>query len=243
MCDTICRCKPHPWHGISIGLSQPDTVNCFVECTQNEGLKYEIDKETGYLKVDRPHKYSSMMPCAYGFIPQTYCAERTANVCMQRTTLTDVAGDGDPLDCCVLSTRLITHGNVIVSARPIGGLRMIDNGEVDDKIIAVIEGDDLSMSAWTDISDVPQEMLDALRHYFLTYKQGPDDVKQHVRIVETYGRDAAHEVISATRQDYIAHYEDCVAKELLQRRQSLDDQNKDTASSAPTNKRARVEAD
>lgn len=209
---------PHPWHGISVGDSAyPGIVNCFIECTPNDGLKYEIDKETGYLKVDRPHKYSSMLPYAYGFLPQTYCAERTANVCMQRTrqqhlawtTENDefVAGDGDPLDVIVLSTRSITHGNVIVRARPIGGLRMIDRGEADDKIIAVIDGQDAIMSNWKDIDHVPIPTIDALRHYFLTYKHGPDDEKPMVRIVETYGRDMAYEVIRASHEDYLAHFD------------------------------------
>merc|ERR1712083_311087 len=77
--------KPHPWHGLTCGVQSPEIVTAYIECVPGEGIKYEEDKNTGYLKVDRPHKFSSLCPTIYGFLPQTYCGEQVAERCMQKT--------------------------------------------------------------------------------------------------------------------------------------------------------------
>jgi len=193
--------KPHPWHGLGLGPKAPETVTAYVECVPGEPIKYEVDKGSGYIMVDRPHKFSSLCPTIYGFLPQTYCGDRVAERCMQRTGLKNVKGDGDPIDVCVLSTRVISRGDLICRVRPIGGLRMIDDGEADDKIIAIIEGDPI-MSSWKDISDIPPAQLDVIRHYFLTYKQGPDSKNKKVAIPEVYDRKEAYEMIERSSDDY-----------------------------------------
>src|SRR6185503_5811006 len=109
-------------------------------------------------------RFSSMCPSLYGFIPQTYCGEQIGQLCMKQTAKTGIIGDGDPLDICILTERTIANGNIFVTAKPIGGLLMIDHNEADDKIIAVLEGD-LVFGEMTDITDVPQGLIDRLRHY------------------------------------------------------------------------------
>jgi inorganic pyrophosphatase len=106
------------------------------------------------------------------FIPQTYCGDETAKLCREATGQNVPKGDGDPLDICVLSSRSINRGDVLLNAIPIGGFRMIDGGEADDKIISVIKGDG-TMGAWKDITDMPGPTLDLLKHFFLTYKLSP----------------------------------------------------------------------
>lgn len=150
--------KPHPWYGISPGERVP--------------LKYEIDKVSGYLKVDRPQKSSNICPALYGFIPQTFCGESVAAFSSEKTGLS-LAGDSDPLDICVLTDRPIPHGNIIVDCIPIGGFRTIDHREADDKIIDVLKHDS-AYGSFTDIEGVPVSMLERLRHYFLPYKFVPD---------------------------------------------------------------------
>jgi len=78
------RYKSHPWHGVDIGPDAPETITCFVEMVPTDTVKYEIDKETGYLKIDRPQKFSNVIPALYGFIPQTFCADKVANYCMEK---------------------------------------------------------------------------------------------------------------------------------------------------------------
>jgi inorganic pyrophosphatase len=195
--------KPHPWHGLTLGSKAPETVIAYIECVPGENIKYEVDKATGYIVVDRPHKFSSLCPTIYGFLPQTYCGESVAARCMERTGLSNIKGDSDPIDICILSTRNINRGDVILRVRPIGGLRMIDGGEADDKIIAVIEGDPV-MSAWQNICDVPKAQLDLIRHYFLTYKQGPDTSVRTVSVPEVYDRQEAYEMIRRSSNDYKA---------------------------------------
>lgn len=194
--------KPHPWHGVNPGKECPEVVTAYIECVPGEGIKYEVDKATGYLKVDRPHKFSSLCPTIYGFIPQTYCGTKVAGRCMEKNpSFTDICGDGDPIDICVLSTRAINHGDLLLGCRPIGGLRMLDGGEADDKIIAVINGDAV-MGDWKDITDISKDMLNILRHYFLTYKQAPDESSAKVCIPEVYGREEAYEMIRLSQEDY-----------------------------------------
>ena len=108
-----------------------------------------------------------------------------------------IVGDDDPLDICVLTERSIAHGNILVEAIPIGGFRMIDGDEADDKIIAVLAGD-LVYGKLTSVAQCPQPLIDRLRHYFLTYKQAPDETESACRIVEVYGADEARAVIQAS---------------------------------------------
>jgi len=199
--------KSHPWHGIPVGEEAPVVVSTYIEVTPSDTVKYEIDKETGHLMVDRPQKYSNVCPTLYGFIPQTYCAEQVAALCSERLGRDDIVGDGDPLDICVLTENNITHGDVLLKARPIGGLRMIDGNEADDKILAVLPGD-AAYGSMQDIVDCPAPMLDRLRHYFLTYKQAPDDTDHVCEIPEVYGYEHAYEVIARSQADYDARFRD-----------------------------------
>src|SRR6478736_934526 len=96
--------KAHPWHGIPIGDKAPEIVTTFIEIVPSDTIKYEIDKESGYLKIDRPQKYSNIIPSLYGFIPQTYCGEEVAKLARERGSEKVTEGDGDPLDICVLSS-------------------------------------------------------------------------------------------------------------------------------------------
>ncbi|MBP6387098.1 MAG: inorganic pyrophosphatase [Pseudarcicella sp.] len=194
--------KLHPWHGISIGENSPEIVNAFIEIVPTDTIKYEIDKESGYLKIDRPQKFSNIVPALYGFVPQTYCGEGVAELARKESGKTIDCGDGDPLDILVLCDRAIPHGDILCEAIPIGGFRMIDKGEADDKIIAVLSGD-LLYGKWKDIKDCPQTIIDRLLHYFLTYKNLPGDEKVSVDIDEVYGAAIAHEVIKQSRADYL----------------------------------------
>ncbi len=200
------RYKAHPWHGISVGEDAPEVINTFIEIVPTDQVKYEIDKETGYMMVDRPQKFSNIVPALYGFVPQTYCDVEVAKNCAEKNNLPNIVGDQDPLDICVLTERQITSGNLIVPAIPIGGFRMIDGGEADDKIIAVLKGDEVYQQ-WKDISDVPASVINRLMHYFLTYKEIPDaSQKPKCEIVETYGKAEALEVIKKSQLDYNNKY-------------------------------------
>ena len=193
--------KAHPWHGISIGEKSPEIITSFIEMVPADHVKYEIDKASGYRKVDRPQKFSNIIPALYGFVPQTYCGDLVAKRANERTGRTDIVGDGDPLDICVLTERNITSGDIIVEAIPIGGFRMIDKNEADDKIIAVMAKDEI-YSKWKDILDCPEPLINRLRHYFLTYKNIPGESTAIVEITETYGREEACEVIRRSVKDY-----------------------------------------
>ena len=192
----------HPWHGISPGINVPDLITSFIEITPHDNVKYEIDKASGFIKVDRPQLYSNIIPALYGFIPQTYCGRHIADFCMNKTGRTGIEGDGDPLDVCVLTERNIVHGNILIHARPIGGFRMIDNNQADDKIVAIMN-DDKVYSQWNDMNDLPESIRERLLHYFLTYKQIPGrNEKIKVEITDIYGRDEAKEIIMASIADY-----------------------------------------
>ena len=167
------RYKSHPWHGLDVGPDAPDILTTFIEMTPTDTVKYELDKASGYIKIDRPQKYSNTVPALYGFIPQSYCGDLVAQFCSQQTGRSEIVGDGDPLDVCVLTEKNISHGDIIVQARPIGGFRMIDGDEADDKIICVLKGD-AAFDIYSDISELPLAFVDRLRHYFLTYKEMPD---------------------------------------------------------------------
>lgn len=195
--------KAHPWHGISPGEHAPEIVTAFIEIVPGDTVKYEVDKDSGYLKIDRPQLFSNVPPALYGFIPQTYCGALVAAYCEEQSGTQISAGDGDPLDICVLSERPVTHGDILLRAVPIGGLRMIDKGEADDKIIAVLVNDP-AYSGYHEISDLPAAMLNRLRHYFLTYKAIPGEQRQEVEIAAVYGKTEAHEVIRRSFVDYRA---------------------------------------
>ena len=197
----IQQFKAHPWHGISFGDNAPEIITCYIEMVPADQIKYEIDKASGYRKVDRPQKFSNIVPALYGFVPQTYCGESVAELANLRTGRTTIVGDKDPLDICVLTERNIPTGDIILEAIPIGGFRMIDKNEADDKIIAVMAKDEI-YSKWKDISDVPEPIINRLRHYFLTYKNIPGESNAIVEITETYGREVAHDVIRRSMSDY-----------------------------------------
>lgn len=197
--------QAHPWHGVSPGDDAPEVVKSYIEIVPTDAVKYELDKASGHLRIDRPQRFSSMPPTLYGFIPQTFCAESVAERCEVRTGVEGVRGDGDPLDVCILTEKSFAHGNFFVRARPIGGFRMIDGHEADDKIIAVLEND-VAYGHIRDIADCPQGLLERLQHYFLTYKQLPSEAPRHVEIAETYDAAEAAEVIRRSQGDYRAHY-------------------------------------
>ena len=193
--------RSHPWHGISIGEDAPQCVNTYVETVPTDTVKYEIDKESGFLKLDRPQKYSSICPTLYGFIPQTYCGDRIADFCREATGLKDIVGDDDPLDICILSEKTISHGDIMVKAIPIGGFRMLDHGQADDKIIAVMK-DDALYRKWNDIEDCPEGFINRLKHYFITYKELPNTKDPICEITHVYNRSEAFQVICRSQEDY-----------------------------------------
>jgi inorganic pyrophosphatase len=195
----VFQFRPHPWHGLDVGPEPPELLNAFIEITPFDLMKYEVDKVSGYLHVDRPQRFSAQHPALYGFVPRTYCAER-----VRKLAPGSKCGDGDPLDICVLSERAITRNEIIVHCNVIGGLQMIDRGEADDKIIAVLQNDD-TMGAARDLSDVPPVLIERLRHYFLTYKQVPGQ-RPVARIRKVYGRDHALRVVKAAMDDYDAAF-------------------------------------
>jgi len=164
-------------------------------------VKYELDKTSGILKVDRPQKYSNSCPTLYGFIPQTYCGERHGAYTAEKTGRLNIVGDGDPLDICVLTEKVIPRGDILLRAVPIGGLQLIDENEADDKIIAVLQSDEL-FGKYQAIEDCPPGFLDRLRHYFLTYKQPPGEVERPIEITRIYGKDEAYQVINICSEDY-----------------------------------------
>lgn len=192
--------KAHPWHGVPIGEGVPEEVTVFVEIVPRDTVKYEVDKETGYLKIDRPQQYSNVVPANYGFIPQTYCSDRIASLARAKTDIEIRDGDGDPLDILVLSEHHIPRGDIILKARPIGGFCLVDDNEADDKIIAVLKGDKV-FEQYTEISELPKGILERFEHYFLTYKSLPD-APNVCEIAYSYGKEESYEVIRNAMGDY-----------------------------------------
>jgi len=187
--------RPHPWHGLEVGPNPPELVTAYIEITPFDVVKYEVEKQTGYLKVDRPQRGSSSPPTLYGLIPRTYCGRRVAALSPE----TDQA-DSDPLDICVISERPIDRAEVMLSSRVVGGIRMIDTGEADDKIIAILDEDPV-FSEVQDLDDLPKPIVDRLVHYFLTYKVLPGE-ENKVSIPEVYDKAHAITVIEASMDDY-----------------------------------------
>jgi inorganic pyrophosphatase len=193
------RWRPHPWHGLETGPNPPHIVNAYIEITPFDLMKYEIDKTTGYLRVDRPQRSSSQPPALYGFIPRTYCDKHVAKLSSTAKT-----GDGDPLDICVISERPINRSEVILTARIVGGLDVNDGGEADDKIIAVLQNDNVWGNA-QDISDIPPIMVERLSHYFATYKMIPGE-ESKLKVERIYNREHALKVVEAAMADYFEEY-------------------------------------
>ena len=195
----VIQFRPHPWHGLEVGPDPPQILNAFIEITTFDLMKYEVDKASGYLRVDRPQRSSAQHPTLYGFVPRTYCAERVRKLAPGAKR-----GDGDPLDICVLSERAITRNEIIVPCRVIGGLQMIDGGEADDKIVGVLENDYV-WGAARDVGDIPSVLVERLQHYFLTYKLVPGRRAQ-ARVAGVYGRNHALKVVRAAMADYEATF-------------------------------------
>ncbi|MEX1001810.1 MAG: inorganic diphosphatase [Crocinitomicaceae bacterium] len=169
----------HPWHTVSIGEKAPDIVNGIIEIPKNTRAKYELDKASGLLKMDRVIYSSMYYPANYGFIPKTYC------------------GDKDPLDILVLSQISIVP-LCMVSAKVIGVMRMVDSGELDDKIIAVAEND-MSVNHISDISDLPEHFFKELRNFFEEYKKLENKT---VEIEDFQNARVAKEIIQQSIIDY-----------------------------------------
>ncbi|MER3447082.1 MAG: inorganic pyrophosphatase [Candidatus Dadabacteria bacterium] len=187
------RWRPHPWHGLEVGPNPPKIVHAYIEITPFDGIKYEVDKTTGYIRVDRPQRTSSQPPALYGFIPRTYCGKRVGKLSPNAH-----GGDGDPLDICVFSERPITRSEVILNARVVGGLQGIDGG------LAVLEKDNL-WGEIEDISEMPAILVERLRHYFSTYKLVPGTPSQMI-IEGVYNCEHALQVVEAAMEDYNENY-------------------------------------
>ncbi|KAJ3443378.1 soluble inorganic pyrophosphatase 2 [Anaeramoeba flamelloides] len=140
----------HPWHGVSHGDNIPEEFNAIIEIPKGSKLKYELDKKTGLLKVDRILYSSVVYPHSYGFIPQSFCE------------------DGDPIDVLVIMSETVVPMSLI-KCRPIGVMQMIDDGKRDDKIISVCV-DDPAVNTYNDISDLPTHTLREIRKFFNDYK-------------------------------------------------------------------------
>jgi len=187
--------RPHPWHGLEVGPDPPRLVHAYVEITPFDLVKYEVDKTTGYLRVDRPQRSSSQPPTLYGFVPRTYCGER-----VRALNPHTAKGDGDPLDICVISERPVNRAEIILNAKVVGGLQMNDHGEADDKVVAVLAQDNFWGHA-NDVTEIPEVLVERLRHYFLTYKMVPGR-EIDVSISEIYGAEHALKVVAAAIADY-----------------------------------------
>lgn len=189
--------RPHPWHGLPPGRHPPEIVNAYIEITPFDLVKYEIDKTTGCLRLDRLQRTSSLPPTLYGFIPRTYCGTRVAK-------LSDHAdsADEDPLDICVVTERPIGRAEMLIEARVIGVLRCIDDGRADDKIVAVIESDPL-WGELRELRELPAAVRERLHHYFSTYKLVPGK-KNRMLVEAEESPSVAHEVIRAAMADYDA---------------------------------------
>ncbi len=198
--DPFYRWRPHPWHGLEVGPDAPNVVQAYIEITPFDSVKFEIDKVTGYLRVDRPQRTSSLPPTLYGFIPRTYCGERVGALSPHAER-----GDGDPLDICVISERPIDRSEILVNARVIGGLQMVDNDEADDKIIAVLQNDHVWGEA-QDVEDLSDIHIERLHHYFMTYKQRMSEDEDRVEITSVYGAEHARNLIEASIEDYDVTY-------------------------------------
>ncbi len=171
--------KAHPWHDVSPGNDAPAIVNGIIEIPRNSRAKYELDKDSGMLILDRVLYSSINYPANYGFIPKTFC------------------DDGDPLDILVISQIEIVP-MCIVEAKVIGAMQMIDGGEMDDKIIAVA-ANDMSVNHINDISELPAHHLKELRSFFEDYKK----LENKTVVVEDFqNREEALRIVEQSFVDY-----------------------------------------
>lgn len=198
--------RAHPWHGLNIGDKAPQEVHSYIEIVPTDTVKFELDKDTGLLKADRPQKFSNYCPSLYGLIPQTFAGKRIGNYCSEKIgSEIQIRGDGDPLDICVLTEKPILRGDIMVTAVPIGGIRAVDKDEADDKIIAILK-DDLVYSGINDIDECPENLIERLCHYFLTYKESAEELStstdRRMKILAIYGREEAQHIINLAREDY-----------------------------------------
>jgi len=173
----------HPWHDLSPGGDAPTLVNCVIEIPRGSKVKYELDKDTGLCFVDRILYSSVVYPHNYGFIPKTLCE------------------DGDPLDVLVLMQEPVVP-MCFLRAKPIGVMQMLDQGEQDDKIIAV-HADDPEFRHFTDISQLPQHRLAEIRRFFEDYKKNEH---KEVRVDEFLGSDLAIQVVKDALNMYQDNY-------------------------------------
>lgn len=169
----------HPWHGANYGADAPQIVNALIEIPEGSRTKYEIDKETGLLKLDRIIYSSFHYPVNYGFIPQT------------------LGYDNDPLDILVLCSQSI-QSLCLMKATVIGNMQMIDSGEKDDKIIAVATNDP-SVNHITSIEELPKHFITELKNYFEQYKVLEN---KEVQIEEFQTKDLAYQIISEAIEFY-----------------------------------------
>jgi inorganic pyrophosphatase len=175
----------HPWHGVDPGEHAPRIVNAVIEIPQGSRAKYEIDKPSGLLKLDRVIYSSFYYPVNYGFIPQTY------------------GGDKDPLDILVI-TSLAVQPLTIMDAKVIGVMQMVDSGDADDKIIAVAANDP-SVNHYNNIEELQKHFFEELRHFFEEYKR----LENKTVIVEEFGdKSTALTIVS----DAIEFYKDTFLK-------------------------------
>ncbi len=172
----------NPWHGVDAGEHAPNIVNGIIEIPKNTRAKYELDKASGLLKMDRVLFSSMYYPANYGFIPKTYC------------------DDKDPLDILVLS-QITLVPLCIVSAKVIGVMQMIDGGEMDDKIIAVAEHD-MSVNHINDINELPEHFFRELRNFFEDYKKLEN---KSVVVADFKGAAEARKIVTQSFVDYQAY--------------------------------------
>jgi inorganic pyrophosphatase len=175
----------HPWHEVSVGRTPPAFINGIIEIPRGSRAKYEIDKQSGLIKLDRVIYASMYYPLNYGFIPQT------------------LGEDGDPLDIVVL-TQVSVVPLCIIPSKVIGVMQMIDRGEADEKIIAVAE-EDPSVSHIDNVKDLPEHLISELRHFFENYKTLEN---KKVVINEFLPKEQAYDVINAS----IRYYEKTMKK-------------------------------
>ena len=189
------RWRPNPWHGLEVGPEPPNRVYAYIEMTSFDFIKYEVDKVTGYLYVDRPQRTSSLPPNLYGFIPRTYCGNR-----VKELSHGAIRGDHDPLDICVISERPIDRAEIFLNAVVVGVVQLLDHGEADDKIVAVLENDHI-YGHIKDIHDLPNVIVERLKHYFRTYKM-VEGQEAEIKLLDTTGPEKARKIILAAMEDY-----------------------------------------
>ncbi|MCC5921043.1 MAG: inorganic diphosphatase [Cyclobacteriaceae bacterium] len=169
----------NPWHDIHPGDDTPDVVKCIIEIPKGSRAKYELDKETGLLILDRVLYSAVYYPANYGFIPKSYC------------------DDQDPLDILVLS-QIDLVPMCMVEAKVIGVMRMLDGGEADDKIIAVA-ANDVSINHINDISELPEHFIKEMRNFFEDYKKLENKT---VKVEEFQDKETAKKIVEKSFEDY-----------------------------------------